>query len=393
MPFDSSDGYDSLKQARARYEKYIKHPKDVVCNDNEEANDDKVLANSDWPFIPDGEKIKVGLRDERIPLLRERLYREDYLDKNLYKSQTSEDPLLFDPLLDEALKKFQATHGLLVDGELGGRTLKALNVSPAKRLCQIDANLARLQNSILGADRQALVVNIPEFQLHIYELDKEVKTMRVITGQRDKQTPIFNDMMEYIVVNPKWHVPQKIAIKEELREIRKNPSDYFIKKEMQLYQIDAEGNRVEVDPATVDWLQVNSKKFPYELVQRPGDGNALGTIKFLFPNKNDVYLHDTPNHSLFMRADRALSHGCVRVEDPLGLAEYLFKDNRVWTVKKIKELIGDGTEHLISLKTPVPVYLIYQTAWVDSTGTLQLRDDLYKLIDFNNSFNSAPQVP
>lgn len=354
MPFDSGEGYQKLEKALHTYEKM----------QNKEA----------WPVIAFGEKIKLGARDPRIPILRDRLIAEKYLNSASIKD---EDKDLFDSDLDGALKKFQATHGLLVDGELGKNTIISLNVPLEKRLCQIKINLDRMSTSQLGWENRYLVVNIPEFMLRVYEGKNIPIEMRVITGQRTKQTPLFDDVMEYVVINPTWDVPHKIAVEEELRHVQKDP-EYFTKKGMKLIAKTDEG-KVEVDPSTIDWSVVTKKEFNYHIVQQPGLDNALGTIKFIFPNENDVYLHDTPNHSLFSRADRALSHGCVRVSEPVTLAEYVLKNQPGdWTTEKIKKTITTATIKTIPLANKLPVYLVYFTSWVDDAGDLHLRDDLYK---------------
>ncbi len=354
MPFDSGEGYEKLEKSLRAYQK---------------------MQNKDvWPVIASGEKIKLGARDPRVPSLRERLIAEHYLKRASIKE---EDKDLFDVDLDVALKKFQETHGLLVDGELGQNTINSLNVPIEKRVCQIKVNLDRMSTSQLGWEKRYLVVNIPEFMLRVYEGENIPVEMRVITGQRTKQTPLFDDIMEYVVMNPTWNVPRKIAVQEELKHIQKDP-EYFVKKGMKVVSKTEEG-KVEVDPTTVDWTAMTPEEFNYHLIQEPGSGNALGAIKFIFPNEYDVYLHDTPNHNLFKRADRALSHGCVRVSEPATLATYVLKDQPGdWTSEKIKKTIDVGEIKTIPLTNKLPVYLVYFTSWVDKNGDLHLRDDFYK---------------
>lgn len=324
----------------------------------------------EWPLIPDGEKLKMGDRSPRVEILRKRLKGEKYL-----MGAKGGEVDLFDADVDLALKEFQKNHGLLVDGELGKNSINAFNASLDKRICQIRVNLERLRTSPLVVEPRAVVVNVPDFTLTVYENDKPAFTNRVIVGQRDKKTPLLDSQITYLVLNPAWNVPRKIAVKEELAHIQKDPN-YLARKNMKLIAVGE--NPGEVDPATIDWSTMTEEGFNYRLVQKPGQGNALGTIKFMFPNPYDVYLHDTSNRSLFLRGDRALSHGCVRVENPLDLAEFVLKETPDWTKESVTQAIHRGGQKVVPLNNAVPVHIIYVTSWVDSRGIVQFRNDLYK---------------
>jgi len=216
-------------------------------------------------------------------------------------------------------------------------------------------------------------VNIPEFMLAIHRDGQVTHTTRVVVGQPDKATPIFSDEIEYIIVNPSWYVPDSIAVKEMLPAIQANPGSYFARNNY-VVTTTVNGREQVVDPNRVDWRSINMRQVHFR--QPPGDNNALGNIKFMFPNQYSVYLHDTPSKALFGQDVRDFSHGCVRVMDPFGFAQALLVDDPQWDAAKIKKLIGTG-ERQLNLAAHIPVHLTYFTAWVDDSGTLQTRSDIY----------------
>jgi murein L,D-transpeptidase YcbB/YkuD len=220
-----------------------------------------------------------------------------------------------------------------------------------------------------------LLVNIPEYRLHVYEQGKEAMTMRVIVGKTLTATPVFSDKMEYVVLSPYWNVPFSI-IENELRpKLVANPH-YLDHLDMEV--VKGYGRKaVVIDPATVDWANVTQATFKYTLRRRPGPKNDLGEVKFLFPNSNDIYLHDTPHDELFSQTDRNFSHGCVRVEEPIKLATYLLRNNPNWDLESIQDTIAQRREKYITLKEKLPVYLVYLTAWADANGHAHFRNDIY----------------
>nr|WP_245294137.1 L,D-transpeptidase family protein [Methylobrevis pamukkalensis] len=219
----------------------------------------------------------------------------------------------------------------------------------------------------LGTDY--ILVNVPEFTLRVVRGGTVAHTARVVVGTERNQTPIFSHKMEYIVVNPYWNVPVSIATKEMLREIQANPAGYFMRHG---YEAVYEGK--VVDPTMIWWDESTIRKV--RIRQPPGEANALGNIKFMFPNEHAVYLHDTPSRSLFGRNFRAYSHGCVRVDEPFAFAEAILAGEPDVTVDQLKAMVG-GKERHINLKHGLPVHLAYFTTWVDDAGVLQMRDDLY----------------
>ncbi|MFL5728738.1 MAG: murein L,D-transpeptidase, partial [Cytophagaceae bacterium] len=221
---------------------------------------------------------------------------------------------------------------------------------------------------------QYIMVNIPEYILHVYEKNKEVWNMRVIVGKKASETPIFNDELEYVVVNPNWNVPKDIAVKEILPLMQKD-STYLKRQRMEIFV--GESSKNAVNPDSVDWKNVNPQNFNYRFRQTPGSDNALGMIKFLFPNEYDVYLHDTPTHSLFEKSERGFSHGCIRIQDPMKMADYLLKSDPDWDREKIEKAIKSKEEKYIPLQKKVPVYILYFTAWIDSQGVAHFHKDIY----------------
>jgi murein L,D-transpeptidase YcbB/YkuD len=216
-------------------------------------------------------------------------------------------------------------------------------------------------------------VNIPAFHLSVHDGDKVPLEMRVIVGSGDNRTPILDDKIEYLVFSPYWNIPLSIASKELLPKIQKDAN--YLKKE-NIEVVRGSGDSVHVvDPRDIDWK--NSDGTEYQLRQKPGVSNSLGLVKFIFPNRHNVYLHDTPADNLFDRLTRTLSHGCVRLESPVALAGYVLQDQPEWTAERIEKAMYEGKERRVSLKTPLPVHVHYWTAWTDASGNAQFREDVY----------------
>jgi len=296
--------------------------------------------------ISAGPVLKVGMSDPRVPLVRARFG----LDVD---GQEKRDPLVYDTRVASRVADFQRARGLPVDGALNARTVAALSdAEPRGRLeAEILANMERWRwlPRELGALR--VEVNIPEFQLRVMKGDELVHVARVIVGKPETQTPVFSDVMEYAVVNPSWNVPPSIIRNEMLPAYQKDPT-YFAKRG---YEVAQRGSQISVR-------------------QPPGERNALGHIKFMFPNDHAVYLHDTPTRGLFAQGRRAFSHGCVRVDQPFSFAQALQPDD--WNEERLRKMIG-RTERTLRLGAPIPVHLQYFTAFVDERGELQAREDIY----------------
>ena len=332
----------------------------------------RLAAAGGWPTVPAGPTLQMG--DEGVPIdsLRRRLRVTGDLS-----GKRAAAPDTFDRALHEAVVRFQSRHGLAPDGAVGPATRAALNVSATTRVQQIIVNLERWRWLPQDLGRRHVLVNIAGFRLHVIEDGEEVMQMRVITGQPYRQTPVFSEEISYLVFNPYWHVPHSIATEDKLPEIKKDPG-YLSRQQIEVFQgwgADAQ----PVDPATIDWDRLSKDHFPYRLRQKPGPLNALGRVKFMFPNPHSVYLHDTPTRGLFAQAERTFSSGCIRVERPVDLAEYLLTNRTEWPAERIRtEMNGSNAERTVLLREPVPVHLQYWTAWVEADGTVHFRNDVYE---------------
>jgi murein L,D-transpeptidase YcbB/YkuD len=287
------------------------------------------------------------------------------------------DPTLFDATLEQAVNRFQERHGLAVDGTVGPITLEVLNVPAEARVRQVILNMERLRHRASTFGDRHIVVNIPNYQLNVMEQGQSVLNMRVVVGMPTWQTPTFQSTMTHLVVNPYWVVPEGITRREIIPKIIQNPA-YLKNQNMEMLRGHGQDTQI-INPANIDWSAVSNRHFPYRFRQRPGSRNALGRIKFKFPNRFHVYMHDTPARSLFAKPRRAFSHGCVRLERPVDLAAYLLQDDPAWTSERIERTIKSGRHRYVNLLTPIDVRLIYQTAWVDADGRVQLRPDIYGL--------------
>ena len=343
-------GYARLKQALAAYEDMMK--------------------TGGWAEIPPGPKMEKGNRGSRVAALRSRLIASGDLE-----ASTAGDRDLFDDVLHQAVLAMQKRHGLEVDGIVGPATLEALNVSARDRLRQILVNLERWRWLPHSFGRRYIHVNIANFELDVVEDGRTVMNTRAMVGKKYRRTPVFAGNMTYLELNPYWNVPTSIAKKDILPRLRKDPQ-YLDRQNIRVFESWAPGAR-EVDPCTVDWNQAADEGCSFKLRQDPGPKNALGMVKFMFPNKFNVYLHDTPHRELFNKTKRSFSSGCIRVENPLELAEYLLKENPEWTRESIMAAIEGRENQKVSLPEPMPVLILYFTAWVDEDGTLNFRDDIY----------------
>ncbi len=324
----------------------------------------EIEAAGGWARIPEGPKLEAGMQDERVAALRRRLRVTGDLGK-----RSDVDSKRFDEQLADAVKRFQERHGLDVDGVVGPGTLAALNVSVADRISQIRVNLERARWVLHNLEPYHVIVNIAGFEVYVIKDKKEIWSARAMVGRPYRKTPVFKDRMRYVDFNPTWTVPPTILQKDILPKLRKDPS-YLAQKNF--YLLDQNGKRV--DPGTVDW---SAKRFPYRIVQAPGPTNALGEIKFMFPNKHLVYLHDTPSKELFGRTARTFSSGCIRVDRPFELAELIFNADKGWTQERIREIRKSGKTQTVNLSKPIPVLLMYWTAEPGADDQVRFMPDVY----------------
>lgn len=323
-------------------------------------------ASGGWPQIPEGPTLKPGEADERLAILQQRLLTTgDLSSVQMPPRQTYDDSLV------DGVRRFQERHGLDADGVIGPATLKALNVPVAQRIVQLEVNLERARWVMGNIEDDFILVNIAGFRAYVIR-DREVawKT-RVQVGTEYRQSPVFRDEMKYVDINPTWTVPYSIATKDILPKVQRDPA-YLDDRNFTV----KDRSGAVVDPSDVDWSRLSRSNFPYTLVQRPGASNALGRVKFMFPNQHAVYLHDTPSRALFDRAGRAFSSGCIRVEHPFELAEILLGDQG-WTQQRFQEVLDAGTTKSVYLSRPLPVYLLYWTAEVVDDGRVYFYNDVY----------------
>lgn len=324
-----------------------------------------VAIQGGWPPVPPGQTLKPGMRDARVAALRARLGLESPL-------QATDDPTLYDATLATAVTLFQRDHGLAADAAVGRATLAELNVPVAARIDQIRVNLERIRWIFRDLGPEFVAVNIAGFEA-AYLVNGSVHWRgRAIVGRPYRQTPIFRDEIVYLELNPTWTVPPTIFREDYLPKLRRNPG-YLREKQMRV--VDPNGG--PVNAATIDWRRVSAVNFPYYLRQDPGPDNALGRIKFMFPNAHAIYLHDTPARELFAQAERSFSSGCIRIEKPLDLAAALLRDPTHWNLATLTAAIDAGQTRRVNLPQRVPILLLYLTAFADDDGRVQFRRDLY----------------
>lgn len=321
-----------------------------------------IQANGGWASVPSGPTLRPGMTDERVPGLAVRLT----VTRDL-PAASAAPSALYDETLVAAVQRFQARHGLAADGVVGAGTLAALNVPVAARIDQLRVSLERAREVFYDPESDFLVVNVAGFQLYHVRRGEIVWRTRVQVGQPYRQTPIFRAEMTYVVVNPTWTVPPTVFRNDILPAVRRNPA-YLASRHIDVF----DSGGAAVDPASVDWSGRNP---PYRLVQRPGPDNALGRIKFMFPNEHSVYLHDTPSRDLFSRDSRAFSSGCIRVENPFELVGQLLGERRR---ARVDAVVTSGRTETIFLDKPMTVMLLYWTAEVDGTGRVSFFPDVYQ---------------
>ncbi|WP_422375858.1 L,D-transpeptidase family protein [Roseibium sp.] len=321
-------------------------------------------ADGGFTPVPDGDVLKPGMDDPRIAVLRQRLIEEDIPGAADHSGEA------YDGALVEAVKTFQEYHGLATDGVIGKNTLAKLNIPLQEKLIQMELNMERRRwmRDDLGAFY--IFSNLADQNLKVVRNGKTIHTARVVVGKPYHATPVFSDQLEYVEINPFWNVPYSIATKEYLPKLKQNASA-LSGKQIRVFQ-----DGTEITPTQVAWNSYSGGNFPFRLRQDPGDGNALGRIKFMFPNRFNIYIHDTPSKSLFSRAERAFSHGCIRVSNPFKLADVLLADVNAnpghW------ETIRDSEKRtVIKPAAPIEVHLTYLTAWMNKDGSTHFRKDIY----------------
>jgi murein L,D-transpeptidase YcbB/YkuD len=355
----------------------------------------KIKVDGGWKELGYFKRLELGSTGDMVVQLRERLtYSGDYNECNITTIKTTENnetneskpkidkKAIFGECLNIAVKKFQKRHGLVVDGIVGGGTRKVLNITVDEKIKTVLLNIDRIKWLPRDEKERYLVVNIPEFMLYYLEDDKVKKSLRVIVGDKRHPTPIFNEKISFIVLNPYWKVPEGIVRREIVPNMIKNPN-YLRRQGLQAHRTWNERSPV-INVSNLYWEDylTGGQKFPYRLMQPPGPRNALGKIKFKFPNRFAVYLHDTPTRYLFKRTVRAFSHGCVRLSNPEQLLETISSFNEDINLTKATKILKGKRKVQLNIKTKLPIHLVYLTAGVNSDGELEFRNDIYRYDKF-----------
>ena len=324
-----------------------------------------ISINGGWPVVPANKKLRLGVEHKNVKVLRRRLIVSGDLDASSGGSS------IYDTWVDGAVKRFQARHGLPADGVMGRYTFAALNIPASVRLGQLETNLVRLRSMSGFLGDRYVMVNIPAAQIEAVENGIVASRHTAIVGRITRQTPILNSKIYELNLNPYWTAPVSI-VKKDLIPLMQKDASYLTRNNIQMFAPDG----TEIFPAAVDW---NSEEaVNYRFRQKPGKINAMGSVKINFPNPHAVYMHDTPQQSLFSRLMRFESSGCVRVQNVRDLITWIAKDTPGWSRRAIEQVIETGERLDVKLATPVPVYFTYVTAWSTKDGVIQFRDDIYQ---------------
>lgn len=344
-------GYATLREALARYR--------------------AIADQGGWPLLAEETILRHGMHDPAVATLRHRLELVGDADP----AAEAIDAAFFDDALLAAVRRFQRRHGLDDDGVVGSNTLAQLNVPVEWRVRQLALNLERWRWLPHDLGSRFIRVNTADFNLEAVASGEVAFQMRVVVGRPDRRSPVLSREMTYLEINPFWTIPTVIAVEDMLPEIKKDPA-YLIQRGIRVFE-NWNADALEVEPGSVDWLAFHDGRFPFKLRQDPGPHNSLGHIKFMFANEFAVYLHDTPERTHFERVQRDLSSGCVRVESPLALATFALAGDPRWTPDTLMAWIENGTTATIGLRHPLPVHLMYLTAWTDESGGVHFRRDIY----------------
>ena len=378
-------------------------------------NDLKTIStNGGYTKIPEIKSLRLGDNSEVVKFLRKRLLQSNDLTKTCENSINAENIVTnnidiktqentnkeilekavviscednFDEDLKTAVISFQKKHGLYADGIVGAQTQKFLNMSAEEKIEKIRLNLERMRWLPRDLGEKYLIVNIPEFKLKMIENNNVKLDMAVVVGERKHPTPIFSDKMSYVVINPKWNIPQSITKKEIIPKLIKDPN-YLASKGIDIYESwHPESEKVNTQDIIDAFILEDLDSIPnFRLTQSPSSENPLGRMKFMFPNKHAVYLHDTPAKSLFGNARRAYSHGCIRLAKPEELMATIASEDKNFNMDKINNILKETDEKSLGLTKKIPIHLVYLTSWVDENDVLQFREDIYNYDSMQKEF-------
>ncbi|MCZ6865385.1 MAG: L,D-transpeptidase family protein [Candidatus Dadabacteria bacterium] len=380
----------------------------------------EIAAKGGWQPVAYGDKFKKGARGQRVLALSKRLKVTGELDSSIPGSE------VFDDSLDQAVRKYQQRNGLYVDGVVGKSTIESLNVLVEERISQIELTMERWRLLPQYLGNRYILVNIANYHLYGVENNNDSINMRIVVGKPQWNTPMFSEEMTHLIINPYWNIPPSI-VKDDIAPRIKEDPEYMAKRNIDALGLKApekilveeneivevsenveavevvDGNNPEerkLSDAEAENIQAQKEYISkvlsgkYRLRQNPGPGNPLGRIKFLFPNKHSIYLHDTPNRGFFKKAQRNFSHGCIRVEKPLELAEFVLFSNPDWTQSTVQSSINRGRTKTVHLDEAITVYILYFTTWVDNEGSVNFHKDIYGLDKtlYNALRTTRPQV-
>jgi len=333
----------------------------------------EIVNNGGFTHLYNDELLELGSNGKEVSLLAQRLYQERDLKSNV----CDETICMFDKDIEQAVKQFQSRHGLKVDGRVGKRTFATLNISAKQKLDKLKLNFYRITNFAGASDEQYVYVNIPEYSLRFVKAGDVKLKNNVIVGKPSWETPAFSDEIEKFVVNPEWRIPTSIATKEIAPKVAEDP-DYLVENNIEIRKNSYLDSQT-VNPSSIDWDSIKPYQFDHFLVKRAGSQNPLGEVKYLFPNDEAIYVHDTPAKRRFNQSNRALSHGCIRIEKPFSLAREIIKhEGEAQTLSHIDSARDQNSTQTFHLDEPLPIHLVYWTAWVDENKLVNFRDDIYK---------------
>jgi len=323
-----------------------------------------------WPIIPVGPTIQMGDEGYRVAALRARL-----MTTGDFQPETIGENPIYDSTLVEVVRRFQKRHHLNENGTVDYPTRRIMNQPALHYVRILSANMERWRWLPRDLGDRYILVNIAAFEMQVVEFGETVLKMPVVVGKDYRQTPVFSGNMNHLVFNPYWNVPSTIARKDILPKVKADPN-YLTSRNFEVFP--GWSSNTPINPDSIDWVSLTQDSLPYRFRQDPGKLNSLGRIKFIFPNKYDVYLHDTPDRIHFKRRERAYSSGCIRLEDPVALAEYVLRGNPEWNLNKIQSVLESLENKTVKLDEPIPVYIFYCTTWADEDGTIHYLRDIYE---------------
>ncbi|MCE3268975.1 MAG: hypothetical protein K0R49_1227 [Burkholderiales bacterium] len=327
------------------------------------------IKNHGWETIEEDDVLQEGAKGENVALLQKRLYVSGELSD-------LGNPGQFDSKLEKAVTLYQRNNGIDEDGIVGPQTLRSLNVPVGDRIRQIELNMDRMRFLPESYPVRYAIVNIPDYSLKTFKNGKLQMLSPVVVGKPGKQTCVLNSQITAVEINPFWNVPKSIATRETLPAIKADPK-FLSDNDIKVFKV-TDGKYNEVDPSKINWKKIESAHLNFRFRQNPGDDNAMGKLKFIFPNNCGIYLHDSPFPELFDETHRGFSHGCIRVGLPTDFAQFLVSPNKNWSLQSFNTLLNSGKNKLVKLSKPLPLYIIYLTAWYNAKEDfVQFRDDIY----------------